>query len=100
MRAIAAPIGKPGKHASLRSPQAPYLFIAPVILLLLIFNVLPLGVSFVMGLYDADITFSTNAFIGFDNFREVFSDGRFYNSLMVTIKWTLMEVPVQLIVAL
>ena len=100
MRATAAPRLKTVKRGSLRNPYVPYLFIAPVIILLLVFNVYPLGMSFVMSLYDADITFSTNAFIGLNNFSEVFSDSRFYNSLMVTIKWTIIEVPAQLLVAL
>jgi len=88
------------KHGHLRNPYVPYLFIAPVILLLLVFNVLPLIISFVISLFDAGITFNTSAFLGLGNFNEVFHDPRFYNSLSVTMKWTVVEVPAQLLIAL
>ena len=88
------------KRERRRSVLAPYLFIAPVIILLFIFNVMPLLISFFISLFDADISFHLNKFIGLGNFAEVFSDNRFYNSLGVTLKWTVVEVPCQLILAL
>jgi len=83
-----------------QSKLAPYMFIAPVIILLFVFNILPLLISFFISLYDADISFNLSKFIGFGNFAEVFGDSRFYNSLSVTLKWTVVEVPCQLIIAL
>lgn len=77
----------------------PYLFIAPVILLLLFFNIAPLVVAFVLSTFDASTTLSDAQFIGFQNFQEVFQDERFWNSLFVTLKWTVIEVPLQVIVA-
>ena len=88
------------KRGSIRNTYAPYLFIAPVMLLLLVFNVLPLLVSFVISLFDAGITFDLSAFNGLGNFSEVFHDYRFWNSLSVTVKWTIVEVPCQLFIAL
>ena len=83
-----------------RSTAAPYLFIAPVIILLFVFNIAPLLISFFISLFDADISFNLNKFIGLGNFAEVFGDNRFYNSLSVTLKWTVVEVPCQLLIAL
>ena len=83
-----------------RSTLAPYLFIAPVIILLFVFNIAPLLISFFISLFDADISFNLNKFIGLGNFAEVFQDSRFYNSLGVTLKWTVVEVPCQLLIAL
>ena len=83
-----------------RSTLAPYLFIAPVIILLFVFNIAPLLISFFISLFDADISFNLNKFIGLSNFAEVFQDSRFYNSLGVTLKWTVVEVPCQLLIAL
>lgn len=83
-----------------RSTLAPYLFIAPVIILLFVFNIAPLLISFFISLFDADISFNLNKFIGLGNFAEVFQDSRFYNSLVVTLKWTVVEVPCQLLIAL
>ena len=88
------------KRRPLSGRYAPYLFIAPVILLLFLFNIVPLIICFVISLYDADIAFNLNKFVGLGNFREVFGDSRFYNSLSVTLKWTVIEVPIQLIIAL
>lgn len=83
-----------------RGALAPYLFIAPVIILLFVFNIAPLLVSFFISLFDADISFNLTKFIGLGNFAEVFRDNRFYNSLSVTLKWTVVEVPCQLLIAL
>ena len=88
------------KKRKQRSKAAPYLFIAPVIILLFVFNIAPLLISFFISLFDADISFNLNKFIGLGNFSEVFHDSRFYNSLGVTLKWTVVEVPCQLILAL
>ena len=77
----------------------PYLFIAPIILLLLLFNIAPLVVAFLLSTFDASTTLSDAQFIGLGNFQEVFQDERFWNSLFVTFKWTVIEVPLQVIVA-
>ena len=68
--------------------------------LLFVFNIAPLLISFFISLFDADISFNLNKFIGLGNFAEVFQDSRFYNSLGVTLKWTVVEVPCQLLIAL
>ncbi len=78
----------------------PYLFIAPIIILLFVFNILPLLSAFVISGFDVSTTFGEPKFLGFANFIEIFRDSRFWNSLMVTLKWTVMEVPLQVILAL
>ncbi|HPF86540.1 MAG TPA: sugar ABC transporter permease [Candidatus Limiplasma sp.] len=78
----------------------PYLFIAPVMLLLLAFNIGPLLGCFGISLFDITTTMNNTTFLGLGNFKEVFTDWRFWNSLKVTVKWTLVEVPAQLIIAI
>ena len=77
-----------------------YLFIAPALLLLLVFSILPLVASLVISTFDANMTLSNVKFIGLGNFTEAFHDSRFWNSMWVTVKWTLVEMPVQVLVAL
>ncbi len=72
-----------------------YYFILPSILLLLIFNVIPLFVSSSMSFFDANMTLDKVNYVGIDNFVKAFSDSRFLNSLKVTFIFTAIEVPVQ-----
>jgi len=78
----------------------PYAFIAPVIILLLVFNILPLLSAFVMSNFDITTSLGRPKFVGLANFTEIFADSRFWNSLLVTLKWTVVEVPLQVILAL
>lgn len=87
-------------HKSLRPKWAPYAFIAPVILLLLMYNIVPLLSSFVISAYDMNTTLQNAKFVGLANFAEALLDARFWNSLVVTLKWTAVEVPLQLLVAI
>ena len=77
-----------------------YLFIAPAMILLLLFNIIPLIASLVISTFDVSLTLNNARFIGLGNFVEAFHDSRFWNSMWVTIKWTLVEMPVQVVVAL
>ncbi len=78
----------------------PYSFIAPVIILLFVFNILPLFSAFGLSCFDVSITLEQPKFVGLDNFAEIFGDNRFWNSLAVTLKWTVVEVPLQVVLAL
>lgn len=77
-----------------------YLFIAPAMILLLLFNIIPLIASLVISTFDVSMTLNNARFIGLGNLMEAFHDSRFWNSMWVTIKWTLVEMPVQVVVAL
>ena len=77
-----------------------YLFIAPALILLLLFNIIPLIASLVISTFDVSMTLNDARFVGLGNFVEAFHDSRFWNSMWVTIKWTLVEMPIQVLVAL
>lgn len=79
---------------------APYIFILPAFVLLIMFNIYPLISSFYISMLDMKVSFDTAKFVGLDNFRTVLSDARFFNSLKVTILFTLIEVPAQMIIGL
>lgn len=92
MKAIMKYWNKPSRCA--------YLFLMPSIILLVMFNVLPLAAAFGLSLFDVPITMNSAKFIGLANFTEAFHDDRFLNSLKVTAVFTMIEVPVQVIGAL
>lgn len=75
--------------------HAAYLFIAPSIVLLLLFGILPLGAAFGLSLFDVPMTLNKAEFVGLENYAKAFSDPRFLNSLRVTLAFTVIEVPVQ-----
>ena len=77
-----------------------YLFIAPAMILLLLFNIIPLIASLVISTFDVSMTLNDARFVGLGNFVEAFHDSRFWNSMWVTIKWTLVEMPIQVLAAL
>lgn len=77
-----------------------YLFLAPSIVLLMIFNVIPLAAAFGLSLFDVPMTLNSAEFVGWKNFIEAFHDDRFINSLKVTAIFTLIEVPIQVAGAL
>ncbi len=83
-------------YATLNKPEyCVYLFLAPSLILLLLFNVVPLAASFVLSLFDVNMTMSHMSFLGLENFAEALGDLRFVNSLKVTATMTLVELPVQ-----
>lgn len=93
------------KWSNLRSywnkPQrAAYLFLLPAAVLILVFNIIPLFASFFISMLDRGISFDSAKFIGLDNFKEALTDRRFVNSLIVTLKFTVIEVPIQMVLGL
>lgn len=80
--------------------RSAYVFLAPSVILLLIFSVLPLIIAFGLSVFEVSITMDSAEFIGIDNFLKAFQDDRFINSLKVTAIFTGIEVPLQVLGAL
>ena len=83
-----------------RPQHAAYLFIAPVVLIMLTFTIIPMIGSFVFAMTNIDMFLANIKFIGLDNFLEAFRDERFVNSLGISFKFALMAVPLRMIVSL
>lgn len=79
-----------------------YAFIAPALLLYLIFNVWPIVRGFLMAFTDYRFLFpkSTWAWNGVDNFVEMAGDKLFWHSLGVSVKYSLMVLPPTVVLAL
>ena len=95
-------VAAPGKRfgARLRSARIDYLFLVPGLLIFGAFIVWPLIASFYYSTLDWS-GFSQNAtFIGFDNYRELLNDDFFFSALRRSFAFTLMTVPLQMLLGL
>ena len=88
------------KKFTLVRKRVPFLFILPWIIGFIVFTLGPLAFSLIMSLFDWPIAGEAK-FIGFDNFTKMFTaDPQFYDSLSITLKFALIFVPLNLLVAL
>ncbi|MCS0542721.1 sugar ABC transporter permease, partial [Aeromonas veronii] len=71
---------------------APYIFIAPNVLLFLVFMIIPIIFTFYISFHDWGIL-GAPIFIGFENFVKLFSDKVFWTSLSNTVYYTAATVP-------
>lgn len=76
-----------------------YLFISPWLIGFVVFALYPILASLYYSFTDYDII-SNPHFIGFDNYKELFEDELFYKSIVVTLKYTLISVPLGLFLSL
>lgn len=79
----------------------PYWFIAPFIIIYLVFQLAPVVYTFVISLYDWNGFDSGNkVFIGLQNYAALFKDVRFWSALKNTVQLMLMIIPIQLVLGL
>ncbi|MFS0868532.1 carbohydrate ABC transporter permease [Paenibacillus xylanilyticus] len=87
-----------------RTKMIPYLFVAPAILLLAIFSIVPIIVSIFISFTDMDLVGLANwskiHFIGIDNFIELFKDKVFIVSMLNTMFYVCLGVPVVVLLSL
>ncbi len=90
------------RHTGSRS--APYLFIAPAMILLVAFGVLPVLVGIVTSLTNMNLAGLGNPslvqFIGLDNYSRLFSDPRFWQALRNTAIFAVIGVPLVVVISL
>lgn len=84
---------------SARRPLLGWLLIAPSLIGVTAFLLLPVLLAFVVSLFRWDLL-GTRDFIGLDNYTSLLSDGALANSLLVTALFTLISVPVSLALGL
>lgn len=78
----------------------PFLFIAPWIIGFVVFTAGPLLLSLVMSFFDWPIT-SAPVFRGIGNYIEMFTkDAQFWKSLVITLKYAAVFVPLNMVIAL
>ncbi len=77
-----------------------YLYIAPMVILVLTFTIYPIFASLGYTLYQWDGIGDPTMFVGLDNFRRVMTDPIFWGAFQHTFIYTIVLVPIQLTLAL
>ena len=87
-----------------RRTRAAWLFLAPAILLLAVFFVLPVGAGLLLSLTDFDIyaigSPGVARFVGLDNYMRLMRDGTFWTAVTNTLKFVLIGGPLSVAVSL
>ncbi|WP_181347162.1 carbohydrate ABC transporter permease [Thalassobacillus sp. CUG 92003] len=82
----------------------PYMFIAPAVILLTIFSIIPILIAFVISFTNLDLKgladWSNIEFIGLENYKELLSDDVFVTSLLNTGFYVVIGVPLVIICSL
>lgn len=76
-----------------------YVYLSPWIVGILCFQIYPIFLSLFMSFSNYSM-FNTAKYIGLENFRTMFKDPLFKQSVMVTFKYVFISVPAKLIFAL
>lgn len=84
-----------------RFSPVPYLFLAPALILLIVFNLIPAVATFQQSLFkESNRRGADPIFVGFDNFSRIFKDPVFWKSARVTLLFSLITNPLQTALAL
>ena len=88
------------KQKKFLKTATPYLFIMPWIIGFLVFTIGPLIFSLIMSFFDWPLVGSPE-FVGFGNYMEMFTkDNQFWKSLVISLKYAAIFVPLNMIIAL
>ncbi|WP_423408305.1 carbohydrate ABC transporter permease [Heyndrickxia sp. MSNUG] len=89
---------------SLKANKTPYFFLAPAIILLTIFSILPIFVALIISFTDLDLVgiadWSSISFVGIENYKEVVSDPIFLKSITNTLFYVVIGVPLVIVISL
>ncbi len=77
----------------------PYLYILPALIIIIVFRLIPILLSFVVSFFDWSIT-GVGEFIGFSNYTRLFHDPEFWQSMLNTFYLVIFIVPVSLLSSL
>ena len=89
------------KLKSLYSPErAALMFLLPSLLFIGVFSFIPLISALGNSTLKMNIFMKNISFFGFNNYKQILSDERFWNSLKNTLVFTALEAPLQIAVAL
>lgn len=94
-------VRKGAKRLSIwKENAAGYAFLAPSLVLFSVFLFYPLLQSIYLSFHLTDPRGQVAAFVGLDNFNQLFASPAFWNSLSVTMKFTLLTVPAGIVAGL
>lgn len=88
------------KRYEAQNQKSAYLFILPSMVILSVFVFIPLIASFIISITDMNIFMKDVRFVGIDNFIRLFADKRVTNATFNSLYFTVLEVPLQIGLAL
>jgi multiple sugar transport system permease protein len=90
-----------GIRCFMRKPYAwAYIFILPTFILIITFHIAPFLMSFFISTLNMKISFASAQFVGIQNYVRALGDRYFRNAVGVTLRFTAMEIPIQMVIGL
>jgi multiple sugar transport system permease protein len=83
----------------IKTRYAPYMFLLPAVVLLLIFKVYPIVLGLKNSLYAPGFIAENESFVGLGNYLSLFMDPMFWNSVYSTIFFNVFVNPIQITLA-
>jgi multiple sugar transport system permease protein len=93
------PTFTPGRRRGLVRAWIPYLFLAPFLVVFLIFLVLPLVYALGISVFETRLV-GGNVFVGLDNYTRALGDGNFWEGVRRMVLFGVFQVPIMLGLAL
>jgi multiple sugar transport system permease protein len=87
-----------------KTNKHPYVFIAPAVIILTVFSIVPIIVAFLISFTDLDLKgladWSNVSFIGMENYSKLISDDLFHKSIYNTFFYVIIGVPLVIVFSL
>ena len=83
-----------------RSVRSAYLLISPYLLFLAVFLIYPVFFSIWLTFHDWNIVSPEIPFVGLENYRRLLGDELFYKALWNTFRFIMINIPLQIVLAL
>ncbi|MEL3974323.1 sugar ABC transporter permease [Rossellomorea oryzaecorticis] len=87
-----------------KTNKHPYVFIAPAVIILTVFSIVPIIVAFLISFTDLDLKgladWSNVSFIGIENYSKLISDDLFHKSIYNTLFYVIIGVPLVIVFSL
>jgi multiple sugar transport system permease protein len=91
--------GVKASRSRLRQAAVPYVFLAPFLILLVVFLILPLAYALVISVF-ADKLVGGTVFVGFENYAQALGDPAFWGGVRRMIYFGIFQIPIMLGLAL
>lgn len=85
---------------NLKKILKPYLFLAPILVFIIVFSYYPFLKTFIFSLFKVNVAGELTRFVGLSNYINIWKRPDFINSIFVSFKFTVMFVPLAVIIPL
>lgn len=100
MQATQSRRGRNQRRTPFWSPEGPFIWMLPAVLLLLIYSVYPLVYNIWTSFHEFDPTIRDFVWVGGENWATLFSDGRALNAVRVTVVYGVLALSIELTLGL